>query len=325
MLCQLGSLVTLLPLPAHAGEVGARITKAVTTSDLGISVRRSVVRGAQYFDYLDGQWEQFSDKFGLGSERSKQQSRPNAKTIPPLQPLDKSVAETILDEADRVFISVSGISNGDLQTEISNVKGLVRPSFERSGSDLVEGSGMENADQFNFESYAHFKAYADLLVRSKVDFRRFKSEFERQLGERLLAMLYPEYTPSEETSKRLKLQSALEAVDRVSAILTKKGLVAATERSEVDKDDIDDWVDGLSNIQFSLALDGDATLNAQILLQEQGFRLIPSFARYVVAVLLEQKGQQVTLEEYYMDTDYNSNPDLFEVKEVLLNVVVEGA
>jgi hypothetical protein len=36
------TLLSIVPLPAVAGEVGAKITRAVTTSDLGISVRTSV-------------------------------------------------------------------------------------------------------------------------------------------------------------------------------------------------------------------------------------------------------------------------------------------
>ena len=50
------------PSVANAGEVGARITKAVTTSDLGISVRTSVVKGAQLADKIDGQWEKRSEE-----------------------------------------------------------------------------------------------------------------------------------------------------------------------------------------------------------------------------------------------------------------------
>eukprot|EP00978_Attheya_sp_CCMP212_P043184 scaffold277581_cov28-Attheya_sp.AAC.1 len=56
------------PQISSAGEVGARLNAAVTQSDLGVSVRRSVVRGAQVMDKLDGQWEKFSDEFGLGAE-----------------------------------------------------------------------------------------------------------------------------------------------------------------------------------------------------------------------------------------------------------------
>ena len=46
--------------PSNAGEVGTRINRAVTQSDLGISVRRSVVQGARVIDDLDGKWEKFS-------------------------------------------------------------------------------------------------------------------------------------------------------------------------------------------------------------------------------------------------------------------------
>ena len=53
-------LATAAVEPSRAGEVGAMITKTVTTSDLGVSVRRSVVKGAQVIDSLDGKWEKFS-------------------------------------------------------------------------------------------------------------------------------------------------------------------------------------------------------------------------------------------------------------------------
>lgn len=55
-----GFATLFTPQAASAGEVGARITRAVTQSDLGVSVRRSVVKGAQVIDSLDGKWEQFS-------------------------------------------------------------------------------------------------------------------------------------------------------------------------------------------------------------------------------------------------------------------------
>jgi len=32
---------------------------------------------------------------------------------------------------------------------------------------------------------------------------------------------------------------------------------------------------------------------------------------------------QVQIDDYYMDTNYNSNPDLFEVKQILLSIVIQ--
>ena len=95
-------VLTQFPQVSNAGEVGARITKTVTTSDLGIAVRESVVRGAQTMDKLDGQWEQFSDRFGLGAARKQQSAKPIPKVIPDPLPLDSALAERILEIADQV-------------------------------------------------------------------------------------------------------------------------------------------------------------------------------------------------------------------------------
>jgi hypothetical protein len=98
------SLISLSQFPqvSHAGEVGARITKAVTTSDLGIAVRESVVRGAQTMDKLDSKWEAFSDKFGLGAARKQQPDKPAPKVIPDPLPLDAALAKRILETSDQV-------------------------------------------------------------------------------------------------------------------------------------------------------------------------------------------------------------------------------
>jgi hypothetical protein len=99
-----GTVVTGTCVPcAAAGEVGARITAAVTTSDLGVSVRRSIVRGAQIMDQMDLQSERWSDQFRLGSERAQRSSRPMPKSIPPLQELDTIVASKIVDSTDHIF------------------------------------------------------------------------------------------------------------------------------------------------------------------------------------------------------------------------------
>lgn len=320
-----GLLVSLAPLPVQAGEVGARITKAVTTSDLGVSVRRSVVRGAQIMDQMDGQWEELSDRFGLGAQRNQQQQRPKPKQIPPLQPLDSGLAQTIIDTVDAVFVAVSGIPEKKLKKQVATMGALVLPSFQRSGASVLDLATINTAEEFNFQSYAHFKAFADLLVSNNVNFPTFKKKFERQVGERLLGLLYPDYVsipPSE--SRKVKIQQSFAAMDRLARIFIQKGFLAASDRSPIDDETISDWVDDLTDLSFSVALDGDATLSAQILLQEQGYRLIPSYMRFAAAVILDQDGQQATLDEYYMDTDYNSNPDLFDVKEVLLNIVLES-
>lgn len=324
----------LAPLPSQAGEVGARITKAVTTSDLGISVRTSVVKGAQVMDQLDGKWEKFSDRFGLGSERSKQIDRPKPKVIPDPLPLDIAIARKILDQSDQVFCTTSAISSAELQAQILKVANLVKISFERSGVALPQESSdkssllrFQNAAQFNFVVYSHFKAYLDLLVERNVPFGNFRSQFEDNLGQQLVSLFVPTYTnPAAKTDNRESLKAALEGIDKFLSAWTSRGLVALTERTEVDDEKISDWVDGVADLDYNISLDGDITLNSQMLLQEQGYRLYPNFCRYVVAHLMRQvgTGQKVSAMDYYFDTDYNSDPDKFEVKEVLMSIQLEN-
>jgi hypothetical protein len=324
--------LSMMPSSSSAGEVGTMMNKAVTTSDLGIAVRTQVVKGAQVMDKLDGSWEKLSDRFNLGSERSKEiGNRPVKKVIPDPLPLDVATAKSILDTSDSVFSSVTGISGRDLQQQIEKVAKLVKPSFERSGLSLDDPLTFKNGPQFNFASYVHFKAYTDLILERKIAFGLFRSKFEPQVGERLVALLLPGFSRPEvvksrspEENRRRVGTTALDAADRLSQIIVAKGLVAAIDRSKIEKDDFDDWVEDLSDLQFSVALDGDITLQSQILLQEQGFRLYPNFARFAIAYLMQQDGQQLSVMDYYFDTDYNSDPDKFEVKEVLLNVVLES-
>jgi hypothetical protein len=323
--------LTLLPPTSNAGEIGAKITETVTTSDLGVSVRTSVVKGAQVMDQIDGQWERLSDRFSLGTERSKREGRPKPKVIPDPLPLDVATAKRILAATDQAFVSVAGISLTVLQEQIEKVAALVKPSFQRSGLFLGDSLDFQNGPQFNFVSYVYFKAYSDLILEKKVKFSSFRPNFGLQVGERLVALLLPDYKRtsynkdlSPERNRETLLSTALSAVDQLCEVLCSKGLVALTERSTIEEENLADWIDDLADLQFNVALDGDVTLPSQILLQEQGFRLYPTYGRYAIASLLQQEGQNVNIEDYYFDTDYNSDPDLFEVKEVLLNIVLES-
>ena len=325
------ALALFVPAPAHAGEVGARITKAVTQSDLGISVRRSVVQGAQVMDGLDGRWEQFSDRFGLGSARSQQGGRPAPKEIPPLQPLDASLARQVIQTCDQVFVELTGLKQ-QLPTQVDKVRDTVRAAFERSGPLHTP---LQSSTDLNFEAYVHFKAYSDLLVAEKVDFRPFKLQFERRLGDCLLQLLLPPSFASSTMAqgssitdrRQRQLQLATQQLTVLYQQLVDKGFVALIDTAGLKDDEaIQDWSNDASDLSWTVALDGDVTMPAQILLQEQGFRLYPSWGRYAVQSILSQTlpDQVVDVSDYYFDTEYNSDPDRFEPREVLLNIVLEA-
>jgi hypothetical protein len=65
---------------------------------------------------------------------------------------------------------------------------------------------------------------------------------------------------------------------------------------------------------------------SQILLQERGFRLHPCYARLAIQhLLLSTTGCEVVTEDHYMDTEYCSDLDKFEVKQVVININLQAA
>jgi hypothetical protein len=324
--------------PSYAGEVGAKITKAVTQSDLGISVRRSVVKGAQIIDKIDGKWEKFSDDYGLGAERFKQQPRPRPKEIPDPLPINVEIAKKVLSLADEVFIETLGSPgiNIDLPLQINKVDNLVRKSFERSGLNLDEGTEL-TAQRFNYYCYTHFKAMCDIVVENKLPFNR--KQFENKLGEKLLPLFAPSSNEllasiPKQSSKECQAKAinvGLQITDQIIKNLVSNGFCSLAERNKVENEEgrIIDWIDDLSDLQLSIPLDGDITLNSQILIQEQGFRIYPGFGRFMITYALQKSlsgfKQSISSDEYFMDTNYSSDPDLFEVKQVLINIVIDSA
>jgi hypothetical protein len=192
--------------------------------------------------------------------------------------------------------------------------------------------------------------YNEILVKNKVFFPSFQKEFEARLGQLLLqsalkeqpSLLSPDSTITKATTLTEKLVNALAATDNATTLLRNKGMIDSWERSIPTDDDVEDWAASTatksltdnnnnfyvsSDVTFSIALNKDITLNSQLLLQELGYRFYPSFGRILVQnVVLQCFGNEnvnVNIDDYYMDTSYNSNPDLFEVKQILLNIVLE--
>jgi len=240
----------------------------------------------------------------------------------------------------------------DLKGQITKVDGLVRKTFEKGGGegftlvassiedgDIGGGGGSMDAKQFNYDCYVHYKAFCMILVENKLPFNR--KRFESELGERLLPIFLPQKgalptTPNSNYLNQKKeetlynaIQNALSLTDNLCTVLKSSGFVSLAERSELETEDIADWTKDLSNLQFNVPLDRDVTLNAQILLQEQGYRIYPDFGKFVIAAALQRSliglKQVVTSEEYYMDTNWNSDPSLFEVRQVLVSIIIDSA
>jgi hypothetical protein len=303
-------------------------------------------------DKIDGQWERFSDSMGLGAERSKQAARPKAKVIPELQPLNVASAQRLLEISDQAFLQAfPGTSRNRLQEEVENVAKMVKISFERSGVNFADPDRpltFETGPQFNFAVYSHYKAYSNLLLSNQQQssssssskdaksFATIRSDFERLVGQALV-----EEWKLQDSTATSSLSKALQLTDRLAATLRDYGLAALVDPSPpIDAEDWQDFLDGdIPELNWNVAVDGDVTMNAQILLQEQGYRLYPNFARFVLKQIFQDVLAQATADsstsslpsatkvsvmDYYFDTDYNSDPDKFEVKEVLLGVSLEN-
>ncbi|KAL3786114.1 hypothetical protein HJC23_003231 [Cyclotella cryptica] len=329
--------------------------------DLSQQIRKSAVRGAKLIDEIDGKWERFSDDFGLGEKRNMPKvdnlnvmvSGGSSSAGEGTQTnFDAKFASVLLQECDLAFLktykvlqSHSLLSAQDLSSRVTEIQKLVRKSFFSSKD--VKPTPQED---FNYELFTHFKAYNDILVEKKVVFPPFFDEFERVIGKRILELAIPLQSSlsSLSSSKNVKdqLNNAFQTAESIGTLFVDSGFITSWERSVPSKDDVEDFIEPYlasaadnfyvpSDLKFTLSLNGDVSLNSQLLLQELGYRLYPSFGRWLLQQSLmlcfssngdryDQRGDvRVNIDDYYMDTSYNSNPDLFEVKQILLNVVLE--
>ena len=336
----------MLPIViALAAHPTAAYSDDAFDSPQGISkaVRTSVVRGAQMIDKFDSKWERFSDDMGLGKARNQERrnlidagSNSIAKKIIKSEadagPFDEELSGSFLKACDEAFVSnLEQTSAAALAERIERSEKLLRPSFFDSSS-----TGSTKQDEFNFRCYLHFRSYNEILVKEQVQFPAFRRKFERDLRNRLIqialkenpSMLGSSQKPLSDLSDGLR--SALHSTDEVANFLLAKGVISSWERSVPPPEDLEDFVSLATDCPFSLALYGDATLGSQLLLQELGFRLYPAFGRWMVTESIARcfakdgaESVSLNVDDYYMDTAYNSNPDLFEVKQVLLNIALQ--
>ena len=249
-------------------------------------------------------------------------------------------ARQLVDWPDADGLAAAGrLRSHKAMQEIDVTKTLLRKSFFKTSTPSAQ-------EEYNFKCYVHFRVYNEILVKEKAYFPSFQKDFESRVGKLLLqsalkeqpSLLSEEFSGARTTTLNERLMNALATTDNVATLLQTKGMIDSWERSIPPDDDVEDWTTSStqtttetfyvsSDLEYSLALNGDVTLNSQLLLQELGYRLYPSFGRWLVhEATLQRFGNEnvkVNMDEYYMDTSYNSNPDLFEVKQVLLNIVLE--
>ena len=227
----------------------------------------------------------------------------------------------------------------EMHRQIENTKQLTRKSFFPSSSSSSSSSTTSAPSkqlEFNFDCYAHFKVYNEILIKSKVNFPPFQKKYNSKIGKSLFHLVQEQYsqqplptTPPRSSTDLVEcIQNALHTTDSIASFLQRHGLIETWERSIPPSEDIEDFSTLSSDLTYSLALNGDITLNSQLLLQELGYRMYPALGRWLIYEGLSQcfngnDAVRVQIDDYYMDTNYNSNPDLFEVKQILLSIVIQ--
>jgi hypothetical protein len=217
-------LLTIHTLPANAvfsDNDWPQGISIVTQSELGKSIRSSVVGGAKLVDRLDLQWERFSDSL---RDEAKCDARTNRRmfdngkrrdgtpignpvlgalcTPEPLRELDQSVAKSVLEFANAAAMKTWKLDEGSLQKAEKQVQELVGPSFSRAASSLEDmdtrsiGDGsIENTQSqqikrqmFNRDLYVNLRAFGELVRLNNNDKSDRESAllFERNWGDKLL-------------------------------------------------------------------------------------------------------------------------------------------
>ena len=102
--------------------------------------------------------------------------------------------------------------------------------------------------------------------------------------------------------------------------LKSRGFLARATLSDVTEEALEDFADGLDTT-ITVAVDTDVFQSSTILLSEQGFRLFtPSLTSFLSQYIFSTLPKTTTdVTEYFMDTSYSSDPEKFEVKQVLVN------
>lgn len=239
----------------------------------------------------------------------------------------------------------TAITMDEMQQQIENTKQLTRKSFFPSSSSSSSTTSAPSKQlEFNFDCYAHFKVYNEILIKSKVNFPPFQKEYNSKIGKSLFHLVQEQSsqqqlstTPPRSSTDLVEcIQNALYTTDSIASFLQRQGMIETWERSIPPSEDIEDFSTLSSDLTYSLALNGDITLNSQLLLQELGYRMYPALGRWLIyegvshcfnLVVADEDGRdaavRVQVDDYYMDTNYNSNPDLFEVKQILLSIVIQ--
>lgn len=239
----------------------------VTQSDLGQSVRRSIVSGAKLADNLDLKMERFSDSlrdknkcdpvsnrrlFDNGFRRDGTRiGNPVLGALcnpDPLRRLDvseKGPANMILVLAEEAASDTLDVDRTVLQKQVGQVKNLVGPAFARAAagekekqipsSSLSEEETSEKSKQqvYNMDIYTRIRAYGEVLDQKKSSggktaLREATRNFEKSWGGKIMTSLAPNADRKDFTSVYPAPDPRIEQSYDEGSLLDALGALSAT-------------------------------------------------------------------------------------------------
>ena len=326
------------PLFANDDSQGIPV---VTQSDVGKSFRSTIVRGAQFADSLDQQWERFSDSL---RNENKCDPRTNRRvfdngfrrdgtrignpvlgalcTPEPLGDLDALTAAFVLDSALQAAAETLSVDSTTLDKKIDEVSNLVGPAFSRAAASSLPDSENVQAikrQAFNRDLYTTTRAIGE-FVSSKEQARKL----ERAWGDKLLAKLAPTADRNDYTSPFPKPDNTefqpydegalLDALGAVSVALQKLQTSGVIGHWEISIPEDDDW-----NV-VTVAVDDDISIGGQILGLE---RTQPLSGSEVVSLMRSAMESRAKI-SYKMDTFFidptTTRQELYNPNQLLISL-----
>ena len=328
---------------------------AVTQSDLGVSVRRSVVQGAKLADKLDLKWERFSDslrdekKCDPGTNRRlfdngvRRDGTPrNAPVLGalcdpvPLKPMDiseNSVKNVLLRLAEDTAADVLNEDRIELKQKVDEVKRLVGPTFTRAGQGSTkstlsqeEAVETEKRQAYNMDIYTTMRAYGELLNARKSGgaLRETARTFDASWGQKILSSLA-------QNADRKNFRSPFPPPDPdeeqpydEGALLDALGAVSVVLDKMQDGGLIGHWEISIPEDDYgevvTIAVDDDVSIGSEILAREQNQPLSGSPVVALIRSALDVKAKiSYNIDTFFIDPS-TTKQELYNPTQLLISL-----
>ena len=118
------------------------------------------------------------------------------------------------------------------------------------------------------------------------------------MGREIVGIALPDDATIKTSSSKSSAETGKLEIRSRANVFVEGGLVALIEKTALDPEEVEDWMVDGSDLSWSIPLDGDTTLAAQVLLQEQGYRLYPNYTRFAVQSILQSVAGKPQVTDY---------------------------